>query len=109
RLMEEFRGYNQREYGKVRPESGAPGPSFWAAAKAVAVARAGADAPVVERLEPVHVLIAQGVTYDQIARHIYGRRGEGPFLQANGAPDVALIEQEANEPGSVIPKDWIPP
>ncbi len=109
RLAEECRAYVQREHGKVRPESGAPGPSFWASVKAVAKARAGADTPVIEKLEPVAVLLQQGVTHDQIARHIYGRRGTGPFLQANGATNVALIEQEARDPGSVIATDWIPP
>ena len=109
RLLEEFRAYNLREYGKVRLESGAPGPSFWGAVKAVVAVRAEAEAPVVERLEPVSVLLGQGVSYDQIARHIYGRRGVGPFIQHNGAPDVALIEKEAREPGSVIGSDWIPP
>lgn len=109
RLNEEFRAYDQREYGKVRLENGAPGPSFWGAAKAVAVARTVADPPRVERLEPVGVLLQQGVTYDQIARHIYGRRGEGPFIQGSGSPDVALIQKEADEPGSVIPEGWVPP
>lgn len=109
RLHEEYRGYSLREIGKVRLENGAPWPSFWAAAKAAAIARAGSDAPVGERLEPVSVLLEQGVTHDQIARHIYGRRGVGPFIQANGAPDIGLIEKEAHEPGSVIPEGWVPP
>jgi hypothetical protein len=109
RLAEEFRGYTQWELGKVRPETGGPGPGFWAAAKAVARARAGADSPLIEELEPVAVLLNQGVSHEQIARHIYGRQGVGPFLQPNGAANVALIEREAAEPGSVIPPQWIPP
>lgn len=109
RLAEECRAYAQREHGKVRPENGAPGPSFWASVKAVARARADASTPGVEKREPVALLLQQGVTPDQIARFIYGRRGVGPFLQANGAPSIALIEQEAREPGSVIPTDWVPP
>lgn len=109
RLELELQGYLQCEHGKIRTENGAPGPSFWAAAKALAVARTGADAPLIEQLEPVGVLISQGVTHEQIARHIYGHRGVGPFLQPNGAPNVALIEQEALQPGSVIPNDWVPP
>ncbi|MBS0207087.1 MAG: hypothetical protein JSS49_29780 [Planctomycetes bacterium] len=109
RLELELLGYQQRDLGKFRPENGAPGPSFWAASKAVATVRAEADAPRTEQLEPVHVLVSQGVTYEQIARHIYGRRGVGPFLQSNGALNTALIEQEARQPGSVIPEDWVPP
>ncbi|MFO1045349.1 MAG: hypothetical protein U0941_26520 [Planctomycetaceae bacterium] len=109
RLAEECRAYAQREHGKVRPESGAPGPSFWASVKTVAKARAAAETPVIEKLEPVAVLLQQGVTHDQIARHIYGRRGVGPFLQVNGATNIALMEQEATQPGSVIAADWVPP
>lgn len=109
RLAEEFRGYSQREHGKVHQESGAPGPSFWAAVKAMAVARANAEVPQAEQREPVADLISQGVTHEQIARHIYGRRGVGPLLQPNGLPDATLIEREAREPGSVIPPGWIPP
>lgn len=109
RLGEEYRKYENRENGSVRPETGAPGPAFWSAASAVAKARMGADAPLIERLEPVAMLIKQGVSPEQIGQHIYGRRGVGPFIMENRAVDLALIEQEAANPGSVIPKDWIPP
>ncbi len=109
RLVEEVRGFNAREHGKVRLESGGPGPGFWAAAKAVATARHDAQVPLIEQFEPVAVLLKQGVSHEQIAKHIYGRGGAGPFLQSNGTPDVALLEKEAREPGSVIQADWIPP
>ena len=109
RLAEELRGYRDRDHGKVRMENGGPGPSFWAAAKAVATARAASSSPEFEPLEPVGALLQQNVTHDQIARHIYGHRGRGPFVQPNGLPDAALIEQEAREPGSVIPSTWVPP
>lgn len=109
RVVEEYRGYLERELGRYRPENGAPGPGFWAAMKAFAVARQQAEQPLLETLEPVGVLLQQGVTHAQIGQHIYGRRGVGPFLQANGDVNVPLIEQEAREPGSVIPPKWIPP
>ena len=108
RFAEEFRGYEAREHGKYRAENGAPGPGFWAAAKAVASARAGSEGPMRERVEPVAVLLRQGVSHDQIAFHIYGRRGAGPFVQSNGTADVMLIEKEAATPGSVVPEDWVP-
>ena len=109
RLSEEFRAYSAREHGKYRPENGAPGPSFWAACANLARSRVGAETPLAERLEPVATLLKQGVSHEQIAQHIYGRRGVGPFLQINGAADVGLIEKEAANPGSVIPADWMPP
>lgn len=109
RLAEELRGYNEREVGKIRLETGAPGPSFWAAAKAVARARAALMILANKSLEPVGVLLQQGVTPEQIAHHIYGHRGVGPFLQPNGLPDLGLIQREARKPGSVIPADWTPP
>lgn len=109
RVVEEHRGYLERELGRYRPENGAPGPGFWAAMKEFAVARQRAEQSLVETLEPVSVLLRQGVTHAQIGRHIYGRRGVGPFLQANGDVDVPLIEREALEPGTVIPPGWVPP
>jgi len=109
RVVEEYRGYRERELGRYRCENGAPGPGFWAAMKEVVVARQAAEKPLLETLEPVGVLLQQGVTHAQIARHIYGRRGAGPFLQADGDVDQSLIEREAREPGSVIPANWIPP
>lgn len=109
RLAEELRGYRQLEHGKVRIEDGAPGPGFWAAAKALATTRFRIAEPRTEPLEPVSQLLRQGVTYEQIAHHIYGRRGVGPFVQPNGAVDKSLIDKEAKEPGAVIPAEWIPP
>lgn len=109
RVVEEYRGYTERELGKYRFENGAPGPGFWAAMKEFAVARQRAEQPLLETLEPVSVLLQQGVTHAQIGQHIYGRRGVGPFLQPNGDVDVPLVEREAREPGSVIPPNWVPP
>eukprot|EP00456_Euglypha_rotunda_P067906 TRINITY_DN58_c7_g1_i2.p2 TRINITY_DN58_c7_g1~~TRINITY_DN58_c7_g1_i2.p2 ORF type:complete len:339 (-),score=104.99 TRINITY_DN58_c7_g1_i2:784-1800(-) len=109
RIMVEYDGYVGREHGKFRPENSSPGPGFWASIKELAVARQAADQQVPERLEPVSTLLQAGVSHAQIGQQIYGRRGVGPFIQPNGDVDVALIEQEAREPGSVIPDDWVPP
>lgn len=109
RLSEEHRAWAQREPGKVRQENGAPGPAFWAAVKQFVIYRANADQTLIEVLEPVSVLLKQGVSHMQIGQHIYGRKGIGPFIQANGDVNVALIEKESNSPGSVIPENWIPP
>lgn len=83
--------------------------SFWAAFRAVLNAREGATPPARQRLEPVAELLAQGVTYHQIAHHIYGHHGRGPFLNRAGQPDVTLILQERDKPGSVIGDDWVHP
>lgn len=109
RIREEYRGYSQREIGKIRPETGGPGPGFWAAAKEIARTRHELQTAAPEKLEPVAVLLKQGVGHDQIARHIYGRRGAGPFMNEDGTPNIPLLEQEALVPHSVIPADWVPP
>ncbi|MDB5345296.1 MAG: hypothetical protein JWP89_3673 [Schlesneria sp.] len=109
RIMVEYEGYLIHELGKYRPENGSPGPGFWASIKELAVARQEADQPPIERLEPVSTLLQAGVSHAQIGLQIYGRRGVGPFIQSNGDVDVALIELEAREPGSVIADDWVPP
>lgn len=109
RLAEEYRAYSLRECGKVRNENGAPGPSFWAAVAEFARARHQAEPPQLEQFRPVGWLLKQGVSHSQIARHIYGRNGIGPFIQPNGDVNSALIEREGRESGSVIPADWIPP
>lgn len=109
RVAEEFRGYEHREHGKVRPESGSPGGGFWAACIELANCRSGIDEPLVEVLEPVSTLLKQNVSHEQIARHIYGRNGVGPFMQASGVPNVAAIEKEAAQPGSMLGENWVPP
>lgn len=108
RVQEEHRGYVTREPGKIRLENGAPGPGFWGALKAVILARVESEPSIIEVLEPVSVLLKQGVSYAQIGTQIYGRGGVGPFIQPTGDVNVALIEQEAKEPGSVVPADWVP-
>lgn len=86
-----------------------PIPAFWAAFRAVVHARSGAIRHVARRPEPVSVLLEQKVSYQQIAFHIYGDRGQGPFVDAAGQPDIVLIHKEAKEPGSVIKPDWVHP
>lgn len=93
----------------ARRQDGSPTARFWAAFKAVISARKGAVPFVPKRVEPVRELIRQQVGYDQIARHIYGYRGEGPFLRADGSIDIDAILREADKPGSVVPADWMHP
>lgn len=107
KLFEASRAYEAGEHGAKQP-NGSPGPKFWAAAKAVKLARLGSEAQLFSRREPVATLRKQGVTDYQIAAHIYGNRGVGPFMTAEGGPDVALLDQESATPYSVIPQDWIP-
>lgn len=109
RLAEELGSYLRHEPGKVRAENGAPGPAFWAAMKALARALHGIEPPSAAPLESVADLLGQGVSGDQIARTIYGRRGSGPFVTSTGAVDTGLLDREARQPGSVIPHGWIPP
>lgn len=59
-------------------------------------------------IESVSLLIEQRVPLSQIANHIYGYRGEGPFLKG-GVVQEELILKEAKSPGSVIPKGWVHP
>ncbi len=108
RLEEETRKYLDPDNPHVQP-NGQPVPSWWGAARNVAKCRKESEIPEIPRLEPVSVLLAQGVSHNQIAFHIYGFRGQGPFVDAHGGADVGLIEKEAKEPGSVIKPGWIPP
>ncbi len=108
KLAVELQTYQSGVDGSCQP-NGSPTPSFWAAARAVAKARIDSDQTFVETIEPVAFLIKNGVTHDQIAFHIYGWRGQGPFVTGNGICNVALIEKEAATPNSVIPADWVHP
>lgn len=108
-LYDANRRYEASEYGFVRNETGAPDQPWWRAVIAVEQARMGAVAPVYESLEPVAVLRRQGVTDEQIAMAIYGRRGEGPFMNDNGTVNYAKIQKEVDTPGSVLGENWVPP
>ena len=110
-LRLEFERYDAQEHGAYRAENGSPGPQFWNAVKKVIQARRGSEQPHIEATEPVYVLAKQNVGFEQIAHHIYGFRGQGPFL-TNGVADYALIQKEIDKPGSVLDGDgtgWIAP
>lgn len=85
-----------------------PRGSFWGAMEKVFKLLKTAQAPVDAFIEPVSLLIEQKVSHRQIAEHIYGYRGEGPFI-INGAIRSDLILKEAAQPGSVVPEGWIHP
>lgn len=110
RLLVEQKKYEDCEPGS-RELNNAPSPSWWGAAKAVVKARQGVEQPRTIRRESVKTLLAQNVSRMQIAGAIYGRRGVGPLMQSNGTPDDFLIDQEAENPGSVLTgfPDWVPP
>lgn len=86
---------------------------FWGAYRAVVVEREGATPFVPTRPEPVKVLLDQKVPTRQIALHIYGdgtgNQATCPLCGPNGEPDANKIQQEAENPGSVVPSNWIPP
>lgn len=88
---------------------GTPYSDFWAAFRAVLDARHIAHPQPPKYVEPVAQLRAQGVSDRQIAHHIYGHNGTGPFLD-NGQIRSDLIDQEARDPGSVLGAErWIHP
>lgn len=105
RLVHEWNEYASGE----KRVHGRPLPVFWAAFRGMLEARRNLCDKPRRILEPVKVLLSQGVGYNQIAQHIYGHNGQGPLLNEYGQPDVAKIHQEADKPGSVIPKGWLHP
>lgn len=100
--------WNEYEDGTSRPD-GTPVARFWSAFRAVIEARRGAEPFVPKRPEPVGELLRQNVSYQQIGEHIYGYHGQGPFIREDGLVDVGLIFKERDQPGSVVPKDWVHP
>jgi len=96
-----FQGY--RSLRQLMPRGG-----FWGAVTAVLTERNGSEVEDGKTIEPVALLRKQGVSDNQIARHIYGHNDVGPFLQGNRVR-ADLIDREANEPGSVLGKDWVHP
>lgn len=83
--------------------------SFWDAFRAVKGARKGSQKLEPRKVEPVAILIQQGVSPKQIAYFIYGDNGVGPFVGPRGEVLHDLIDKERLNPGSVIPKDWVHP
>lgn len=81
---------------------------FWGTFRDVIHARAGAQATELKRPEPVSLLIEQKVPHHQIARHIWGYQGKGPFITSIGQVDSTKILEEAKEPGKHT-KDWVHP
>ncbi len=105
RLAEEWNQYAQ----DARDRKGRPLPRFWAAFTSMRDAFEKSLRSAPKRMEPVSALLAQRVSYEQIAFHIYGYRGKGPFVTVAGQPDIAKIHQEAEKPGSVVDPEWIHP
>lgn len=105
RLGVEWEAYKN---GHMRPNH-QPVDSLWGAFAAMMEARKGASPFVPKRPEPVSELVRQNVSHRQIALHIYGDGKTGPFVDKSGQPDIRLIQQEAEKPGSVVPADWVHP
>lgn len=108
KLGEELRQYLLGQDGSAQPD-GLAGPMFWKAAGNIKELLFTVETSEPEQLEPVHALLSQKVSHEQIAKYIYGFRGEGPFILKNGMVDYAAVDREAKYPGSVIPKGWIHP
>jgi hypothetical protein len=100
-------------------KTGIPGRQFWALFESVEVQMKSMDVSKTRSLRPVKELLEEykndgGRKWQYIARD-YGwldKSGEdhvwrGPFFQ-NGNVMQFLIEQEAREPGSVVPAGWHP-
>jgi hypothetical protein len=96
---------------------GMPSREFWVAFQAVQELMETSEAVQRSGLEPVAELLAQmrdnPHRHEQIAR-MYGvydserDRWQGPFFYAGGNVNVGLIEQEAANPGSVVPPGFNP-
>jgi hypothetical protein len=108
RSIEDFQAQWQLYVNGARETDGRAKGSLWRAFRQIIKDRAEAVELVPKRPEPVHVLLGQKVSPQQIALYIYGHKGKGPFLK-DGAIQYKLIEQEAKEPGSVITDpNWLP-
>lgn len=107
RLAEEWRQYANGIAGKRTPDHRPVG-AFWAAFRNVVTCRSHAEPQAVKQPEPVSILLESKVSPRQIAFHIWGYRGKGPFITAAGQVDEAKIREEAKEPGKHT-KDWVHP
>ena len=94
--------------GMAMKRNGEPQDRFYTALRELMHERNVLGDLVVRRPESVATLRRQKVSDFQIAQHIYGRRGKGPFIDADGRIMHELIDKEEKEPGSVVPADWIP-
>lgn len=87
-----------------------PPDEFWRAIDRLRDRRRNILTPLQPRqTESVRELRRQGVSDNQIALHIYGYAGTGPFINEFGQVDHKKLTQEAEQPGSVIPEDWVHP
>lgn len=89
-----------------------PGEEFWASVEQVRGERRGAVPEERKPLESVAYLKSTGVTPQQIAV-IYSHMTAsgvriGPFMR-NGIPQVHLVLQELEKPGSIITEGWTHP
>mgnify|MGYP006348146317 FL=1 len=103
------------EDGSMEP-TGLPKRSFWNAMAEVVRHRQESKHDERPKLESVKILKGQNVTDAQIATiysaNVMTNRGPkrvGPFHDSRGVVLSHLIRQEAEQPGSVIPPDWIHP
>ena len=115
-LAVEWQAY--RDGSKINRD-GRPESSLWDAYRRVLRARAGTIVIKPRALESVKQLVAEKVPGLQIAK-IYGQRIpganplEGPqwrgvFFDEFGRVRHDLLAQEAENPGSVVPADWVHP
>ncbi len=81
---------------------------FWGAFRNLINCRAGATPHVPKQPEPVYLLLEQRVSDYQIAFHIWGHGGKGPFVTPSGQPDTQKIREEAKEPGKYT-ANWVHP
>jgi hypothetical protein len=104
--------------GEGIDSSGIPGKPFWALMEAVEAQLKKSESVTVRRLRPVAELLEEYKGDNR--RHLYiardygwfDRSGDepiwrGPFFK-DGAVDTFAIEQEARNPGSVVPVGWHP-
>lgn len=99
---------------QVSQQEPMPRSTFWEAVERLAETRRGQKPWEAKPLESVAMLHAQGVTHRQIAlMYSYSPTGQdrnrvGPFWR-NGVPQDHLVEKELQNPGSVIPADFVHP
>lgn len=105
RLSIEWDAYSS---GVKRTPDYRPVGSFWGAFRNVIHCRAGATPITPNQPEPMFLLMEQKVTYSQIAFHIWGHQGKGPFVTDSGQPDIVKIHEEAKEPGKHT-AGWVHP
>jgi hypothetical protein len=96
-----FQAYRSKLHPKPRD-------AWWSAVEALLKEVEGLAVDEERYIEPVYLLLEQKVGVNQIAHHIYGHNGVGPFLK-NGVPQPQLIYKEGREPGSVLGADWVHP